>query len=71
MTGKNVVGSDGLSPGRFHLRKAPPDSCSWSITAPDGSTVARGGSAEGQSGIVLSRNQALITDNCGIWEKTE
>lgn len=68
--GTNPVGEGALTPGAYRLRKTPPESCAWTITTPDGRTRANGGAAEGQTGITLDRNEALTTDQCGIWEKT-
>ncbi|MFE4197828.1 hypothetical protein ACFRJ9_18380 [Paenarthrobacter sp. NPDC056912] len=69
--GQNAVGDGGLSPGRFHLRKAPPEGCNWTITAADGSQKASGGAVEGQAGILLAEKDVLSSDKCGIWEKIE
>lgn len=69
--GEYAVANDGLVPGKFHLRKTPPEGCTWSVSAADGSTKARGGAAEGQSGILLEEKDVLTSDKCGIWEKIE
>ena len=69
--GEYAVTNDGLVPGKFHLRKTPPEGCTWSVTASDGSTKASGGAAEGQSGILLKEKDVLTSDKCGIWEKIE
>ncbi|MET3368853.1 UNVERIFIED_CONTAM: hypothetical protein ABIE34_002098 [Jeotgalibacillus campisalis] len=69
--GEYAVTNDGLVPGRFHLRKTPPEGCTWTVTASDGSTKASGGAAEGQSGILLEEKDVLTSDKCGIWEKIE
>ncbi|BCW11304.1 hypothetical protein NtRootA4_23660 [Arthrobacter sp. NtRootA4] len=69
--GQHAVGDGGLAPGRFHLRKTPPDGCTWSIKGPDGSQKAAGGAPEGQAGILLAEKDVLSSDKCGIWEKME
>ncbi|WP_238324328.1 hypothetical protein [Paenarthrobacter aurescens] len=69
--GESSVTSEGLVPGKFHLRKTPPEGCTWSVSASDGSTKANGGAAEGQSGIILEEKDVLASDKCGIWEKIE
>ncbi|MFK0038897.1 hypothetical protein ACIQTW_03565 [Paenarthrobacter sp. NPDC090517] len=69
--GEYAVTNGGLMPGKFHLRKTPPEGCTWSVSASDGSTKASGGAAEGQSGILLEEKDLLSSDKCGIWEKIE
>ncbi|UKA48489.1 hypothetical protein LFT48_13640 [Arthrobacter sp. FW305-123] len=69
--GEYAVEDGGLVPGKFHLRKTPPDGCTWSVAGSDGSQKAAGGAAEGQSGIVLEEKDVLTSDKCGIWEKME
>ncbi|WP_286179509.1 hypothetical protein [Arthrobacter sp. ISL-95] len=69
--GEYAVASGGLVPGKFHLRKTPPEGCTWSVSASDGSKKASGGAVEGQSGIILEEKDVLTSDKCGIWEKME
>lgn len=69
--GQYAVSADGLTPGRFHLRKAPPEGCTWSVAGADGKVKSTGGAAEGQSGITLAEKDVLTSDKCGIWEKIE
>ncbi|VXB05411.1 conserved exported hypothetical protein [Arthrobacter sp. 9V] len=69
--GEYTVANGGLVPGKFHLRKTPPEGCTWSVSASDGSIKASGGAAEGQSGIILEEKDVLTSDKCGIWEKME
>jgi hypothetical protein len=69
--GQHVVGDGGLAPGSFHLRKTPPEGCTWSVKGPDGGQKAAGNAAEGQSGILLAEKDVLSSDKCGIWEKME
>jgi len=69
--GQHPVGDDGLAAGRFHLRKTPPEGCTWSVKGPDGGQKAAGGAVEGQAGILLGEKDVLSSDKCGIWEKME
>lgn len=69
--GEFTVTDGGLVPGKFHLRKTPPEGCTWSVTDSGGSTKAKGGAAEGQSGVILEEKDVLASDKCGIWEKIE
>ncbi|MCM0614753.1 MULTISPECIES: hypothetical protein [Micrococcaceae] len=69
--GEYAVADGGLVPGKFQLRKTPPEACTWSVSASDGSKKASGGAAEGQSGIILEEKDVLTSDKCGIWEKME
>jgi hypothetical protein len=69
--GEQAVADGGLVPGNFHLRKTPPEGCTWSVSASDGRLKASGGASEGQSGIILEEKDVLASDKCGIWEKME
>ncbi|MFC8038638.1 hypothetical protein ACFUOZ_04725 [Paenarthrobacter sp. NPDC057355] len=69
--GQYAVGDGGLAAGRFHLRKTPPEGCTWSVIGSDGAQKAGGGAVEGQSGILLAEKDVLSSDKCGIWEKME
>ena len=67
--GEHHVGESGLSSGTFHLRKTPPQECTWTIKSGDGRTRASGGSSEGQAGIALEVGEVLSSKACGIWER--
>lgn len=67
--GEHQVGESGLSSGTFHLRKTPPQECTWTIETEDGRARASGGPAEGQAGITLDEGEVLNSKACGIWER--